>query len=111
MQVVLFFLSALFNFLITTNVIKIHKIFNIFLNVQKTYTQKEESNATQVSVTGLELDAGGRYSCEVSADAPSFHTAIVSADMNVVGKLYTYNHTLRNDRKSFKLGIRSLILR
>jgi hypothetical protein len=28
----------------------------------------------------------GRYSCEVSADAPSFHTALVSGDMNVVGE-------------------------
>ncbi|XP_054009195.1 uncharacterized protein LOC128892680 isoform X1 [Hylaeus anthracinus] len=48
--------------------------------------KKPESNATQVSLTNLELNAAGEYSCEVSADAPSFHTAIVSATMNVVGK-------------------------
>jgi len=48
--------------------------------------QKTESNATQVVLTKLELEAAGVYSCEVSADAPSFHTAIVSAAMDVVGK-------------------------
>ncbi|KYN20144.1 hypothetical protein ALC57_07434 [Trachymyrmex cornetzi] len=46
--------------------------------------QKTESNATQVVLTKLELEAAGAYSCEVSADAPSFHTAIVYAAMNVV---------------------------
>lgn len=46
--------------------------------------KKTESNATQVVLTKLELEAAGAYSCEVSADAPSFHTAIVSAAMNVV---------------------------
>jgi len=48
--------------------------------------QKTESNATQVVLTKLELEAAGEYRCEVSADAPSFHTAIVSATMDVVGK-------------------------
>ncbi|KYN31488.1 hypothetical protein ALC56_14369, partial [Trachymyrmex septentrionalis] len=47
-------------------------------------TSKTESNATQVVLTKLELEAAGAYSCEVSADAPSFHTAIVYAAMNVV---------------------------
>ncbi|KAK0163238.1 hypothetical protein PV327_006943 [Microctonus hyperodae] len=44
---------------------------------------KTESNATQVTLEDLELDAAGEYSCEVSADAPSFHTAIVYATMNI----------------------------
>ncbi|KAI4473318.1 hypothetical protein M0804_015397 [Polistes exclamans] len=48
--------------------------------------KKSESNATQVALTNLELDAAGLYSCEVSADEPSFHTAMISAIMNVVGK-------------------------
>ncbi|KAL6444191.1 hypothetical protein ACFW04_001846 [Cataglyphis niger] len=46
--------------------------------------KKAESNATQVVLIKLELEAAGVYSCEVSADAPSFHTAIVYAAMNVV---------------------------
>lgn len=49
-------------------------------------SQKTESNATQVVLTKLELEAAGEYSCEVSADAPSFHTALVYATMNIVGK-------------------------
>ncbi|XP_031830617.1 uncharacterized protein LOC116426166 isoform X2 [Nomia melanderi] len=60
-----------------TPVVKTFPIGN--LTVKKT-----ESNATQVTLTNLQLDAAGRYSCEVSADAPSFHTAIVYATMNVV---------------------------
>ncbi|XP_063977237.1 uncharacterized protein LOC135162556 [Diachasmimorpha longicaudata] len=43
-----------------------------------------ESNATQVSLMDLDFDAAGDYSCEVSEDAPSFHTAIVYRTMNVV---------------------------
>ena len=50
------------------------------------YLQKNESNATQVTLTNVYLNATGEYSCEVSADAPSFHTAIVYATMNVAGK-------------------------
>ncbi|XP_071631209.1 uncharacterized protein LOC143903390 [Temnothorax americanus] len=46
--------------------------------------KKTESNATQVVLTKLELEAAGAYSCEVSADAPSFHTAMVDAALNVV---------------------------
>ncbi|XP_076752912.1 uncharacterized protein LOC143424623 [Xylocopa sonorina] len=43
-----------------------------------------ESNATQVTLANLELDATGTYSCEVSADAPSFYTAMVDGTINVV---------------------------
>lgn len=50
------------------------------------HVQKTESNATQVTLEDLELDAAGEYSCEVSADAPSFHTAIVYATMNIAGE-------------------------
>ncbi|XP_043802926.1 choline transporter-like protein 1 isoform X2 [Apis laboriosa] len=46
--------------------------------------KKSESNATQVALTNLELDAAGVYSCEVSADAPSFQTACVQDTMNIV---------------------------
>ncbi|XP_017882262.1 uncharacterized protein LOC108626212 [Ceratina calcarata] len=46
--------------------------------------KKSESNATQVTLTNLELEASGSYSCEVSADAPSFHTDFDDATMNIV---------------------------
>ncbi|RZF39343.1 hypothetical protein LSTR_LSTR000864 [Laodelphax striatellus] len=45
--------------------------------------EKRNSNATQVSLIAIGTTLSGRYSCEVSADAPSFHTALVSADMVV----------------------------
>ncbi|PBC32981.1 hypothetical protein APICC_08800 [Apis cerana cerana] len=48
--------------------------------------KKSESNATQVALTNLELDAAGVYSCEVSADAPSFQTACVQDTMNIVAE-------------------------
>lgn len=50
--------------------------------------QEDKSNATQVTLDNIDSDSADTYSCEVSADAPSFHTAIVSATMNVVGMNY-----------------------
>uniref|UniRef100_A0A182QWE7 Ig-like domain-containing protein n=1 Tax=Anopheles farauti TaxID=69004 RepID=A0A182QWE7_9DIPT len=40
-----------------------------------------ESN---VVIRALETNVTGKYSCEVSADAPSFHTMIVSGDMEII---------------------------
>ncbi|EAA14948.4 AGAP009270-PA, partial [Anopheles gambiae str. PEST] len=42
--------------------------------------------ASNVVIKALETNVSGKYSCEVSADAPSFHTMIVSGDMEVIGK-------------------------
>ena len=56
------------------------------LTEDKFISQKAKSNATQVTLVDLDSDATGIYSCEVSADAPSFHTVIVSGTMDVVGK-------------------------
>lgn len=48
--------------------------------------QKESlSNETQVTLEGVRMDAAGVYSCEVSADAPSFQTATVHGYMDIVG--------------------------
>ncbi|XP_069686165.1 uncharacterized protein [Periplaneta americana] len=56
------------------------KIFPIYgLEVEQ-----GKSNATQLTLRHVQLSLSGRYSCEVSADAPSFHTALVSGDMDVV---------------------------
>ncbi|XP_023721389.1 uncharacterized protein LOC111872078, partial [Cryptotermes secundus] len=56
------------------------KIFPIFgLEVEQ-----GKSNATQLTLRQVQLSLSGRYSCEVSADAPSFHTALVSGDMDIV---------------------------
>ncbi|XP_046388022.1 uncharacterized protein LOC124157390 [Ischnura elegans] len=48
------------------------------------HLDKNKSNAHQVVLRHVTPAISGRYSCEVSADAPSFHTALVSGDMDVV---------------------------
>ncbi|XP_014251304.1 uncharacterized protein LOC106667703 [Cimex lectularius] len=45
---------------------------------------KEYSNATHVWLKNVTQNMTGNYDCEVSADAPSFHTAVMSAHMHVV---------------------------
>ncbi|KAF9819973.1 hypothetical protein SFRURICE_016643, partial [Spodoptera frugiperda] len=44
------------------------------------------SGAQQVVLRGVSRGLSGRYRCEVSADAPFFHTVYKSANMRVVGK-------------------------
>ncbi|XP_076639522.1 uncharacterized protein LOC143351631 isoform X1 [Colletes latitarsis] len=63
--------------------------------------KRSESNATQVGLTNLELDAAGEYSCEVSADA-SFHTAIVYATMNVV-ELPSQGPSIHGLRRKYRI--------
>ncbi|KAL9693659.1 hypothetical protein quinque_012944 [Culex quinquefasciatus] len=41
------------------------------------------SNESQLMLVGLNVASSGKYSCEVSADAPSFHTMIVTGDLEV----------------------------
>nr|CAD7428897.1 unnamed protein product [Timema monikensis] len=48
--------------------------------------RKIKCNATQVTLRNVQLSVSGKYSCEVSADAPSFHTALVTGEMDVVGE-------------------------
>lgn len=43
----------------------------------------------------VDVEMAGSYSCEVSADAPSFQTAIVTGSVDVVGKVfYHFNHKI-----------------
>ncbi|KAG5674472.1 hypothetical protein PVAND_004441 [Polypedilum vanderplanki] len=42
------------------------------------------SNASQVVISQVDTNISGKFSCEVSADAPHFNTMIVSGEMNVV---------------------------
>ncbi|XP_073978047.1 cell adhesion molecule 2-like isoform X2 [Rhodnius prolixus] len=46
--------------------------------------EKEKSNATHLVLNKVTTNLSGRYSCEVSADAPSFRTALVTGDMKIV---------------------------
>ncbi|CRL00983.1 CLUMA_CG014254, isoform A, partial [Clunio marinus] len=42
------------------------------------------SNDTQVVISQVDTNISGKFSCEVSADAPHFNTMLVSGDMQVV---------------------------
>lgn len=48
--------------------------------------QKHLSNESHIVLNSVQMQTVGRYSCEVSADAPSFHTLFDSADLKVVGE-------------------------
>lgn len=41
-------------------------------------------------LTAVDPSNSGKYRCEVSADAPSFHTNIVTGDLEVVGKCFPF---------------------
>jgi hypothetical protein len=48
--------------------------------------QLAESNATVVTLLEADIDTSGKYRCEVSAEAPSFHTESDFRELTVVGK-------------------------
>lgn len=50
------------------------------------YSQQSSSNESQLVLSSVSPATSGKFTCEVSADFPSFHTNIVSGDMEVVGK-------------------------
>jgi len=62
--------------------------------------QQGKSNSTQLTLRHVQLSLSGHYSCEVSADAPSFHTALVSGDMDIVGEFQT-DQNLQEFRDTF----------
>ncbi|KAI8115065.1 hypothetical protein FF38_01350 [Lucilia cuprina] len=45
---------------------------------------RRASNETQLVLDSASMATAGKYSCEVSADAPSFHTLIAAAELEVV---------------------------
>ncbi|XP_037959065.1 uncharacterized protein LOC119688460 [Teleopsis dalmanni] len=46
--------------------------------------ERSASNESQLVLESVNLATTGKYSCEVSADAPSFHTLISAGEMEVV---------------------------
>jgi hypothetical protein len=45
--------------------------------------QVSKSGANQVVLRDVQLELAGKYRCEVSADAPTFHTEVVVSHMHV----------------------------
>uniref|UniRef100_T1GU24 Ig-like domain-containing protein n=1 Tax=Megaselia scalaris TaxID=36166 RepID=T1GU24_MEGSC len=56
------------------------KIFQI----PGTKVVRHSSNESQVTLDSVQMATSGKYSCEVSADAPSFHTLISAGELDVV---------------------------
>lgn len=54
-----------------------------------TLLQHAHSNQSQVILVAVEPWTSGKYTCEVSADAPSFHTEVATKDLDVVSKYRT----------------------
>lgn len=50
----------------------------------KHYSQLAHSDATSVTLRGVTRDLTGQFQCEVSEDAPLFHTDIRTAVMQVI---------------------------
>ncbi|XP_017845463.1 uncharacterized protein LOC108601971 isoform X2 [Drosophila busckii] len=46
--------------------------------------RRPASNESQVVLDVVTMPTSGKYSCEVSADAPSFHTLIAAAELEVI---------------------------
>ncbi|XP_017013981.2 uncharacterized protein beat-Ia isoform X2 [Drosophila takahashii] len=46
--------------------------------------KRVSSNESQVVLDAVTMATSGKYSCEVSADAPSFHTLIAAAELEVI---------------------------
>ncbi|XP_041674903.1 uncharacterized protein LOC108105196 isoform X2 [Drosophila eugracilis] len=46
--------------------------------------RRMSSNESQVVLDAVTMATSGKYSCEVSADAPSFHTLIAAAELEVI---------------------------
>lgn len=59
------------------------------------YVQVAASNQNRVVLREVDRTLTGEYQCEVSADAPLFHTDIKAAEMVVVGKRFNATVTLK----------------
>ncbi|XP_061387933.1 cell adhesion molecule 3-like, partial [Musca vetustissima] len=62
-----------------------------------------QSNASHVFIRNVSLAISGRYACEVSADAPSFHTTMMGGVMDVV-ELPTQRPIITGIHSRYRLG-------
>ncbi|XP_037821505.1 uncharacterized protein MAL13P1.304-like [Lucilia sericata] len=68
------------------------------LNVDTT-----QSNASHVFLRNVSTAITGRFACEVSADAPSFHTSVMSGEMDVI-ELPTQRPIITGIHSRYRLG-------
>ncbi|XP_031778177.1 uncharacterized protein LOC116415961 isoform X2 [Nasonia vitripennis] len=65
--------------------------------------KESESNATQVTLTNIDVDAAGSFSCEITVDEPTFQTAVVSGIMNVV-ELPSHRPSISGLRSKYRVN-------
>ena len=63
-----------------------HPVYRHYNSMYVFIWQVSLSDARNVTLLDVQKQLTGFYKCEVSADAPLFHTEIKSASMTVVGK-------------------------
>lgn len=66
-----------------------HFIRFFFLFLSNSFLQRNLSNQSHVVLLAVPLNISGKFTCEISVEAPSFQTAMVSGEMEVVGE-YTW---------------------
>lgn len=63
-----------------------HPVYRQYNSMYVFVWQVSLSDSRNVTLLDVQKQLTGFYKCEVSADAPLFHTEIKSASMTVVGK-------------------------
>lgn len=71
--------------------------------------QLSRSNSREVTLTGVDRKTSGEFKCEVSADAPLFHTEIRAAHLLVAGT-YLITDSLRLNKVGYCSGCRKYLI-
>uniref|UniRef100_A0A8D8WUI6 Ig-like domain-containing protein n=1 Tax=Cacopsylla melanoneura TaxID=428564 RepID=A0A8D8WUI6_9HEMI len=63
-----------------------------------------QSGSNQVVLRDVQMDIAGKYRCEISADAPNFHTEVVSSYMHVVQMNPEEEPTIQMEKPRYSIG-------
>ncbi|EDV58066.1 uncharacterized protein Dere_GG24184 [Drosophila erecta] len=77
--------------------------WKIFTKANEIDVETAQSNASHVLLRNVPTSISGKFACEVSADAPTFDTSIVAADMEVV-ELPTQRPIITGIHSRYRLG-------
>ncbi|KAH8251411.1 hypothetical protein KR032_011177, partial [Drosophila birchii] len=77
--------------------------WKIFTKTNEIDVETTQSNASHVLLRNVPTSISGKFACEVSADAPTFDTSIVAADMEVV-ELPTQRPIITGIHSRYRLG-------
>ncbi|KAM7353810.1 beaten path Ib isoform 1-T3 [Cochliomyia hominivorax] len=77
--------------------------WKIFASTNGLNVDITQSNASHVFLRNVSTTTSGRYACEVSVDAPSFHTSIMRGEMDVI-ELPTQRPIITGVHSRYRLG-------